>query len=723
MPERQQQDAIFLDDAPKRAPGEDALGHASFADRLAEVLFNIDAPDGYVVGLHGPWGSGKSSVLNFVCDQLEKRAGAGQGDAPRIVRFEPWIISGHQDVTAGFMKVLAEHLPGGTPRWQRWRDRLLRGARAGSDDLIDVVATIGVITDHTGGVASKAAGGLAKKAVGAAANRWLKEPSLQSAYQELVKRLKKAKRRYLVIVDDIDRLTADEIRDLMRMVKTLGKLPHVVYLLAYDRAVVWKALHTIDPDPRAGAFAEKIVQQEVELPAPSRNAILRMLSEALMYLPLDLETPNRRSTLVDAGIARWVRQPRDVVRLSNALRFSWSALSGEIDPDDLVCMEAMRLHDRALFEWVRDNRDLLIGQASIFLDDSQREKMAAGFTSRFEGTRARSVELMCTLFPNRSQLFRDKNTSFGSELWTSVMARRGIATEAGYDAYFRLQPAHFAIPKAMVDEAVGALDDRTSLTALLKDAIGRRDEAGDTLVGELLEEIRSRLDRGVRPTSALLTALLHLGAEITEAPWSGDIFGPRIQHHFLISEMLKMWDENERHRNLLAAFRSLPPLASMASLHVDLARAIGVLAAEGVDRHALVTRPQLDELGSITMNRLKEDQSAGRLDEQPVYYDIARLWALYEGPTEPREWLSIVAQSSASRLARVARGLLGYSRSARGREYGMFEKPDEELYDLDALASACERFGAAEGLSRDEAARIAALATGLRRMRSGVEPE
>lgn len=56
----------FLDDAPKVDPAnDDRLGFAPFADRLAAALFELRAPNGYVVGLEGPWGSGKSTVLNF----------------------------------------------------------------------------------------------------------------------------------------------------------------------------------------------------------------------------------------------------------------------------------------------------------------------------------------------------------------------------------------------------------------------------------------------------------------------------------------------------------------------------------------------------------------------------------------------------------------------------------------------------------------------------------
>ena len=711
---------VFLDDAPKREPGSDRLGHATFASRLASILQTLSAPDGYVIGLHGPWGSGKSSVLNFVCDELERRKKAdGSGDDPVIVRFEPWIVSGHQDVTAAFMKVLAEQLPHGLePGWKRWGKRFLGLAKSGSEDVIDAVAKIGVITDHTGGVASGAVGGLAKKAIGAAAERWLKEPSFQATYEQLVARLREYGHRYVVIVDDIDRLTADEIRDLMRMAKTVGKLPNVVYLLSYDRSVVWRALTIIDPDPRAGAFAEKIVQQEVDLPAPSRRSLLSMLSEALEFLDLDPEAADRRAELVDAGILRWIRQPRDVIRLSNGLRFAWSALRGELDPDDLVCMEGLRLNDRDLFDWIRDNRDQLIDRAMPFTDE-EKSNVALKFQTEFKDTKARAGSLMSALFPNRAEIFQQKSLGASREIWSSVMTRRGIATQPGYDAYFSLHPMSSAIPKLLIDKAVESNNDSEILEDIITQAINRQDESNNSLIGSFLDELRSRQDRGAPASCELLVALLQKGNDITTAPWAGDLFSPRVQLHFLITDMLKRWDEVTRFQNLRVAYESNPPIASLAALHIDIGRAIGVLPSEGVAREGFVTASEFDELGALVMQLMSRERAAGTLDEQPVYYDIARVWALREGFVAPRDWLSAIALSGASRLARVASGLLGYSRTRKGRQFSLYSKPDLELYDIKALLKACDRYEDDPNLTVDEGARVRALSKGLKQLENG----
>ena len=54
--------------------------------------------------------------------------------------------------------------------------------------------------------------------------------------------LRQLKKPVLVVIDDIDRLNIDEIRDIFRLVRLTGSFPNIVYLLAFDRARVEQAL-------------------------------------------------------------------------------------------------------------------------------------------------------------------------------------------------------------------------------------------------------------------------------------------------------------------------------------------------------------------------------------------------------------------------------------------------------------------------------------------------
>ena len=84
------------DDQPKQNPWEqDRLGFAAFCGRVAETLIRLRAPGGYVVGLNGKWGSGKSTALNFIKSYIAKHNEETVNNIDKIivVDFRPWMIS------------------------------------------------------------------------------------------------------------------------------------------------------------------------------------------------------------------------------------------------------------------------------------------------------------------------------------------------------------------------------------------------------------------------------------------------------------------------------------------------------------------------------------------------------------------------------------------------------------------------------------------------------
>ena len=55
---------MYLDDSPIRKISEDRLRRSEFVRRLADTLTDWQTDESLVVGLYGPWGSGKSISLN-----------------------------------------------------------------------------------------------------------------------------------------------------------------------------------------------------------------------------------------------------------------------------------------------------------------------------------------------------------------------------------------------------------------------------------------------------------------------------------------------------------------------------------------------------------------------------------------------------------------------------------------------------------------------------------
>src|SRR5215467_15419792 len=92
-------------DSPRESIDDDEFGLASIVSAVVAALTNRISGDGYVLGIQGPWGSGKSSFVNFVAEQIGR-------DAPnhQIIRFDPWLVGGKTALLPFLLGQLAEKI-------------------------------------------------------------------------------------------------------------------------------------------------------------------------------------------------------------------------------------------------------------------------------------------------------------------------------------------------------------------------------------------------------------------------------------------------------------------------------------------------------------------------------------------------------------------------------------------------------------------------------------
>ena len=52
-----------------RHSSDDCLGFTPLAKQIAKSIVDRTVDDGFVIGIEGAWGSGKSSLINLIVDQ------------------------------------------------------------------------------------------------------------------------------------------------------------------------------------------------------------------------------------------------------------------------------------------------------------------------------------------------------------------------------------------------------------------------------------------------------------------------------------------------------------------------------------------------------------------------------------------------------------------------------------------------------------------------------
>lgn len=463
---------LIAGDDPITAPGEDRLDRADFAHRITQVIETVGTqPTSCVVGIVGPWGGGKTSVVNMV------RSAIGTGEKPwDVVEFSAWMVANLESLVTEYFATLLGTIDGSSEGSLRKRVA----------DLAGHLAPFGKIVKFAPVDPGPLLDGI----------RGLLDPTVSLAEQhaELAHALQDRDRPILVVVDDLDRLQADELLLVFKLIRLVGRLPNVHYLVAYDEETVLSVLAatsvTGGDQSRARAYLEKIVQYRFDLPPLHVAQAWDLFTErfddlgdrwGLTYSRPDIE---RLHAYWLSYLANHLTTPRAISRYLTQLETVWPLVQGEVDFVDLAALTALRVFDtetyRLLPAWRYEltrapgEGDLLPGEVdrSRWLDRLAKVGPDGGDT----GSR---LDFLLLVFPLLSARLTDRPR--GQRVDARELADGKRAGSAEYfDRYVQLGilPS-IDISDAAVAEAIRAYAGSGGEVALLPlaAAVGRDDSA------------------------------------------------------------------------------------------------------------------------------------------------------------------------------------------------------------------------------------------------------
>jgi len=293
----------------------DELRRQHFADAIAAQLVALKDDERIVIALEGPWGSGKTWLLERVAEKLDRQV---------VVRFNPWLVGHADDLVERFLDELVTALVVG--------DQLQKVGRA----LLkykSVFVKAGAVLDPTG-VVTRA---------GDALDAFVGRQTVFDAKASVASELVAAKRPVVVFIDDIDRLQPDEIREVMRLVRVVGDLPAVRYVLAYEPVRV--ALAVGDGDVGRGRdYLQKMVELAVPMPAADHDDLGDMCARMLLALPGMAELEDaQRNRLLNRCVFPFISTPREVERIVAQARFDSTVYGADVAVVDVVALAALRI--------------------------------------------------------------------------------------------------------------------------------------------------------------------------------------------------------------------------------------------------------------------------------------------------------------------------------------------------------------------------------------------
>ena len=490
--------AQLFNDSPIEKTEDDRYGVTPFAKALAKSIRSVKAPLGTVIALNGPWGSGKSSAVNLIRHELEN----ADDEALVISEFKCWWYQGQEALALAFLQNLNSLLS----------DSL-------QDKVKELVPQLGRCLLQAGPVVGSA---LALTPVGPLAmlagkgltfaQRFFPEgDTLEKTFRKLANILEEQEKRFLIIVDDIDRLSPEEALAVFRTIKSVGCLPNVIYLLAFDRALADKTVAERYPS-EGPHFLEKIIQTSFELPAPLQADINNATFSAIQEIcgaPDEKHYYRILNVFYDV-VVPYLTTPRHVVRFQYAISMTWPAIAGEISIADFIALETLRLYEPSLFQAIRSNKPNLCGSnrqsAQAQGDEVKFEPYLSGVKEEFHHTAMLALQ---RLFPQM------ETVGYSSDFHPKWDAERRVCIETHFDTYFRLCLSDETLPMERIDDLIEKACNREFVQTTFREAAVSLRKSGTSMVPVMLDELTTHAPRvSKEKIEPLLSALFEIHDEI-----------------------------------------------------------------------------------------------------------------------------------------------------------------------------------------------------------------
>lgn len=417
-------DYQIKNDQPIQSKKEDVLGRDTFAKDLAKVIVNYikfqenKNRDGLVIGLEGEWGSGKTSLINLVKNYLP--------DSVDVRNFNSWMTTDKNSLAQEFFNIIIDFYKSDADMGEIVYD-YLKSFLVKSLNIVDPIISLPFIGNIK-----------LKKMV----NELLKRKSLTQQKHEIDIRLHEKQGKWLILfVDDIDRLSYQEIGVLFKLIKNIADFPGVIYVLAYDKEVVINALEKVQEN-KGKDYLQKVVQINYDIPVPRTW----QLDEYFFSLLKVLEPVKNGMIFKNTHFQEvyypclqyFFRQIRDCNRLANAFILKYSLCGTECDFADLLAVTALEIFEPRIYHMIYQYKLYLVAcnPYGLAITDSEKKEIPIIYNMLLENCsqdkKRYLSDLLRHLFPEFYSIATDNHQI------TILSQEFGVSNEDDFDRYFAL---------------------------------------------------------------------------------------------------------------------------------------------------------------------------------------------------------------------------------------------------------------------------------------------
>lgn len=623
---------MFQPDKPIKLCSEDSLGRKEFARSLCLKILEIQKKDSLVIGLYGQWGSGKTSLINMIIECIEKTSGLDDNCKPIIVRFNPWNFSEQNQLIVHFFDQLSSTLGKGN------NSKVLKDAGKLLQTYAKIVKPLTYIPG-IGEIASLSSD--LCESIGDASTKSGEyiEKDLNGLKEELSRILEQLDRKIIIVIDDIDRLSQSEIKQVFKLVKVIADFPNTIYVLAFDDQIVTKNLNE-QLDVSGRDYLNKIVQVSFNIPYVKQYKINRILFNELNRILSTLPESYTKyfdelywSNIYHSGFKNFFKNIRDINRFSNSLEFNMSLMhkeeSMEVNPIDFIAIESIRVFCPEFYSFMKSRNNLFTYIENR--ENSAKEEIEAALDKVDKSYRSDLRSLLFVLFPQMSTIFG--NMSYAEDFQSIWNKQLRVCATDYFDAYFTLIPGgdEEELSQYELDLILKQIKDSEQFENSLLEYITNKK------IHRVLERLQDYTDDenyiSVKYAENIVQVLFDISDLLPNEPkgtWY--LGGASTDAKRVIFQILKRQQETTKNYELLK---------NTISHSKGLAGPVGIIFSESKsqDENRLIPADTLKELQDLCVSKMKEFGEEGRLIDNESFVSILFRWKEWD---DSKSWETYV---------------------------------------------------------------------------------
>lgn len=246
---------LLFQDKPIDTLDEDGLAYNALAQRIASSIIQNTWEESFSIGIAGSWGAGKSSMLHLIKNCLKNR------NDIIVIEFSPRQSATLHDIQKDFLSQLSDSLSHFHSGAQRVAQKYMQSLGALPDSLW-AARVFGTISDVE----------ITKRRDG-----------LKAIIKEIGKKI-------VVLVDDFDRLSGEEIQEVLKLIDKNAAFPKTFFVTAYDKKQTNQVISAyLGQTDNKGSkekvdYTDKYFNLEVSLPLRRQSNYVRVLRQNLYAL-------------------------------------------------------------------------------------------------------------------------------------------------------------------------------------------------------------------------------------------------------------------------------------------------------------------------------------------------------------------------------------------------------------------------------------------------------